>query len=657
MIGNLRSLGIALAVLPALASAQQARTADARIHVGPNHRASGADTLNRNEGWIAASLTNPKVLVAVSQAAAAPPATRRCATMVSTDGGNLWREVTLPRSDDCFDPMVTAAPDGRLFILHTGLAQPTAQTSSTGQRMDAPVRVFTSSDDAKSWKGPAELRTPLRPDHPRLAVDQSDGPQRGRIYVAWNEVSDVFMRDRYHIFLHYSDDQGASFTEPILLGTDSGGKLVTTEPIVLSDGTLLVTYYQYFQPLSSRKNEKQPFYILRSTDGARTFGPPEKVLEVGISAWPQLKADFPSAFTLPIITADLSRTSRFRDRLYVVWDDVSSGESNIWLTWSSDKGRTWSPRLRVNDNPRAASDGPADFRMTPVVAVNRDGVVGVAWYDRREDVTRRCWKKYFAASLDGGQTFTRNVPVSSAPSCPAKDMAPRVLVKNATPDSVLPSADSVSKLIAARRFGEAEQINLALEQRAAQKDIGGAQLRVSFDRGRSVWPGHYTGLTADTTGAFHALWADRRSGYQQMYSARIDVTTAAEPPLTALTDTVVSHLVQVIAAQPKYDEATGTSTVDLQLRNASSQTVYGPLRVRIARVVSGATNIANVIDSSDNRQKAEGTTWDFSSLLGSRARLEPGMVSETRSVQIRSRPELGLDVVIGFEVLGRLRRP
>ncbi|MGH7467826.1 MAG: sialidase family protein [Longimicrobiales bacterium] len=649
----LRNLGMALALLPALASAQRA---DLRIQVGPNHRASAADTLNRNEGWIAASLTNPKVLVAVSHAAATPPAGRRCATMVSADGGNLWREVTLPRQDDCFDPMVTAAPDGRLYILHTATTQPTAQTSTTGQRADAPVRVFTSNDDGKTWRGPADLRTPLRPDHPRLAVDQSDGAQRGRVYVAWNEVSDVFMRDRYHIFLHYSDDHGATFSEPILLQTDSGGKLVTTEPIVLSDGTLLVTYYQYFQPLSSRKNEKQPFYILRSTDGAKTFNPPEKVLEVGSSAWPELKADFPSAFTLPIITADHSRTSQFRDRLYVVWDDVSSGASNIWLTWSADKGKTWSPRIRVNDNVRAPRDGPADFRMTPVVAVNRAGVVGVAWYDRREDVTRRCWKKYFAASLDGGQTFSRNVPVSSAPSCPSKDTAPRVLVKNATPDSVLPSPDSVAKLIAARRFGEAEQINLALERRAAEQGIQGAQLRVSFDRGRSVWPGHYTGLTADTTGAFHALWADRRSGYQQMYSARIDVTTSAEPQLTALIDTIVTELVQVIAAQPKYDEATGTSTVELQLRNVSTQTVYGPLRVRLARVISGATHIANVIDNSDTRQKAEGTSWDFSTLLGTRARLEPGMVSEAKSVLIRSRPELGLDVVVAFEVLGRLRR-
>lgn len=651
MFPNPRSLCVSLFAFVAFPCVLAGQTpAEARISVGPNQRASGPDTLGRNEGWIAASLTNPKVLVAVSHIA-----TQGCSTMVSTDGGNLWRTVTLAKQNDCFDPMVTASPDGAIYILHTGRT-PTAPRSGTGQRQEAPVRIFTSTDDAKTWRGPTEMRTPLVPDHPRMAVDQSNGPHRGRLYVAWNEVSDGLMIDRYHIFLHYSDDKGSTFTEPILLETDSGGKLVTTEPIVFSDGELLVTYYQYFQPLSSRKNERQPFYLLRSTDGAQTFGEPEKALEVGISAWPLLKADFQSAFTLPIIAVDAGATSAFRDRLYVVWDDVSTGESNIWFTSSADRGRTWTPRRKVNDNVPSSPGSPVDFRMTPVVAVNPDGVIGIAWYDRRDDPTRRCWKKYFAASFDGGQTFTRNVPVSSQPSCPLPDMAPSVIVKNATPDTALPSADSVQKLIDLRRFGEADRLNLALEQRAADQAIEGAQLRLSFDRGRSVWPGHYTGLTVDTTGAFHALWADRRSGYQQMYSAKIEASQAPEPPLPALRDTVVTRLIEVHATQTRFDEETGLSTLVLQLRNASDRTVYGPLNLRVTQILSGAAGNGRVIEEADNGRGGNGALWEFSDLLGSRNRLEPGMVSEAKEVRVRTRAEDGLDLVFRFDVLGRVER-
>jgi hypothetical protein len=290
--------------------------------------------------------------------------------------------------------------------------------------------------------------------------------------------------------------------------------------------------------------------------------------------------------------------------------------------------------------------------MTPVVAVNGDGVVGVAWYDRREDPTRRCWKKYFAASLDGGETFTPNVPLSSAPSCPSEDMAPTIHVKNATPDSALAPQDSVEALVKAQKWNEADAINVAILRREAEAEIDGTRLRVSFDRGRSVWPGHYTGLAAGSSGAFHALWADRRSGSQQLYSAKVEVATGPEAAAPTLQEADVTHLIEVVAGQAEFDEASGISTVEFQLRNASDRTVYGPLQLRVKRVVTGSA--AGVILDASNGQEGAGAVWDFSGLLGSQGRLGPKEVSEAHTVKIRSRPEDGLDVAFEFEVLGRI---
>src|SRR5581483_5318694 len=179
--------------------------------------------------------------------------------------------------------------------------------------------VWSTTDEGKHWKGPGELKYPVAPDHPRIVVDTSTGPHKGRLYVAWNEVADTVFKRKFHIFLNYSDDGGETFSEPILLGGDDDGKLVMTEPLVLSDGTLLLTYYQYFFPLSGSKNDHQPVYILRSTDGGETFAKPEKIGEVGSSGWRHLRRDFGRAFTLPIFTADESASSRFRDHLYMVW--------------------------------------------------------------------------------------------------------------------------------------------------------------------------------------------------------------------------------------------------------------------------------------------------------------------------------------------------
>lgn len=630
------------------AAAQRGGANPARVSVGPNHPASARDTSWLNEGWIAASATNPNTLVGVYMNGRGG-----CATTFSNDGGNLWTESMLPKANECFDPMVTAGPGGRIYILHTG-TRVTSRSSPTGQLQDAPVRIFSSSDEGKTWSGPVELRTQVRPDHPRIMVDQSNGPHRGRIYVAWNEAGDTFVRNEFQLFLHFSDDNGATFTEPIFVTKHSGGKLVMTEPVVLSDGTLLLTYFQFFSPRPSRRNENQPFFLLRSTDGAQTFGPAEKVFEVGMATPPHLMDDVTEAFTLPIVAADISPTSRYKDRIYVVWTDVSAGQSNIWLRWSGDKGSTWSSQIRVNDNPRNTDNSPYDLRLTPVVAVNKDGVVGVAWYDRREDAARRCWRMYFSASSDGGETFTPNTPLSTAPSCPPKGQIPRVRVKDGTTSPVLAGADSIASLLAQGPFGEAAAgwIMVARERRAMEEGETGTRFRIGFDAGRDQNTGHYTGLTADPTGAFHAFWVDRRSGFWQFYTAKVEVTTEPEAAKAPLRQADVTPGIEVMVGHPRFDETAGLTTVEMTLRNVSGQTVCGPLRVRVSRIIGGGRD--GVIQDSDNQRSGVGAEWDFSSRMGTRGCLTPRMASEARTVSIRSRRDQGLDVVFEFEVIGRV---
>jgi hypothetical protein len=618
--GALTVLMATVLLAPHLSTAQD-RTTAGRIDIGPNHPASRGDEAPRHEGWIAASSTDSKILVGVYK-----DGHEGCGTTVSTDGGNLWNETALAKATECFDPMVIAGDSGVLYVLHTG-TKVGATTSQTGQVQDRPIRIF-STKDGKTWRGPTELRTPVHPDHPRMAVDRSTSTRRGRLYVVWNEVSDIIMKDQYHLFLQYSDDGGATFSEPTVIATHAGGKLVATEPVVLSDGTLLVTYYQYFLPYTSAsaaENEHQPFFVLRSADGGRTFEAPDKVFEIGMATWPQLLG-YTTAFTLPIVSADISARSLYRDRIYVVWTDVTAGESNVWLRWSQDNGKTWASKIRVNDDVEQRYASPPDLRLIPVAAVNKDGVVGVAWYDRRDDPARRCWKIYFSASIDGGRTFGSNTVVSSAPSCPTKISAPRVCIVNGARSQ----AASVS---------------------AATTDSV-ADVRVEFaGRGQEA-VGDYMGLTGDAGNAFHAFWVDMRNGFRQFYSARIGLPTLPERPALTLHEADVTALVELRAATPHFDETTETTSVDLTLRNVSSDTIYGPVKVRVKRVLAGG---AGPIVDSENRKSGAGAEWDFSGLLGTRGRLTPGLVSEPHTVRIRSRQAEGLDVRFEFEVRGRLK--
>ncbi|MEM0449590.1 MAG: CARDB domain-containing protein [Methanomassiliicoccales archaeon] len=79
--------------------------------------------------------------------------------------------------------------------------------------------------------------------------------------------------------------------------------------------------------------------------------------------------------------------------IYVVWEDVSSNGSRIFLSKSVDGGITFSPRIRVDDIP----SGMKCIARDPSVVVNSTGCIFVAWSDNRTGT----YQIYFSSSSDG----------------------------------------------------------------------------------------------------------------------------------------------------------------------------------------------------------------------------------------------------------------
>ncbi len=623
------------------APALEAQTPE--VVVGPNLRVGPGQF---NEPWIAASPDNADFLIAVTQtgglsfpdpAMAMTLATRSNAAFLSRNGGVSWEPVTLPGDEPgAFDPMVVPGPDGRMWILYCYVGANT-MGGLLGQsvRSDGTIMVWSTDDEGATWTGPARLRSPVPPDHARIAADWSDGPNRGRLYVVWNDVRDSFIRDDFQLFVHTLDDGGDTVSEPKLLATIPGGKLVATEPVVLSDGTLLVTFYQYFFPLTDEKNARMPFFTMRSEDGGETFTEPEVAFRVGNHSWPYAQTEMTSAFTLPIVAWDRTGGPH-GDNIYIAWDQVSGGTSNIWFRRSTDGGRSWSDQMRLNDNDPPAPGAPLDDRMLPVVEVNRDGVVGVAWYDRRRDETRRCWELYFTSSSDGGETFAANVPVASAPSCPPPTYAPVARVHNvaADPDAKDLTEEEIAKMDLMQRM----TIHMAEQSRNARAqyfgDLGHARIEVSFDNARGNQPGHYLGLAGDANGAFHPLWISRRNGIDELFTTTVEVMAGTSAAPDGEEEDISGHLL-VVTGPVAYDAAGGTATVEVQLRNVSDAVVHGPVRLRGVGGDGG-----------------EGREWSFEGRMGSHDRLPPGGLSEPVKVELPTGP--GMDATLDFRIFGRV---
>lgn len=377
-----------------------------------------------------------------------------CAAFVSLDGGTAWTRHDFSFSE-CADPWVAIGEDGTVLL-----------TVLAGHQDAGPadLLVFRSQDGGRTWLGPLSLGTGH--DHETIAVDRSGGPYRGSVYITsqtFAEEGGKGGKGRSVAFVARSSDGGRSFQPPARAFL-SNLSLNTHTSVVLSDGTLVVPFKDYARWMDKGLLwlERERSWVLTSSDGGKTFSVPMLVSEVCSGSFPTLAAD-PSS-------------GPFRDRLY--WICTSDHYADIYLHHSSDRGEQWTKPIRVNQG-----SGTSPYVRTPSVAVNRDGVVGVAWYDGRNAGQRYkrefvCQEIYFTASLDGGNTFLPEVKVSSEKSCP-----------------------------------------------------------MSLENGEAGWRwpagGDYMGLAADAEGQFVLVWADSRSEMYQLRTATLKVNAPGRGPRTA----------------------------------------------------------------------------------------------------------------------------
>lgn len=94
--------------------------------------------------------------------------------------------------------------------------------------MDGETLYFVrSADGGKSWPGDAKPVSPVKnaiqyevdgismTGKPAISCDTSKGSYRGRIYISWSD--EKYGARNKDVFLVYSDDKGANWTEPVLV--------------------------------------------------------------------------------------------------------------------------------------------------------------------------------------------------------------------------------------------------------------------------------------------------------------------------------------------------------------------------------------------------------------------------------------------------------
>ena len=430
-------------VLPANAPGQV--KSGGAVAVGENVLVSARDEARPLvEPQIVAHPKDPKHLLAAAIVSSEPPHSPQadCAAFASFDGGRTWSRHDFGISN-CGDPWVALREDGT--ALFAGLAP-------RGE-----IRLARSADGGRTWATvPVDLGRGH--DHETMIVDATTGPRAGSFYV----VSGRLQRNKSgrgfgSVFVARSGDGGKTFAPPAdFVASNLNSNALT--PGLLSDGTLVLPYFDFQSNADGFKSggflERKRLWVVTSPDGGQTFSPPMFVSEACGSG---------GGFASLAVDASAHPS---RDRLYLVC--TNRDRDGVLVHHSADRGETWSAPARAD-----STDGDALFRRTPSITVNKDGVVGVTWYERRREADRECQHVHFSASLDGGKTFLPAARVSTAASCPD------------TP----------------RNGGSAK---------------------------RWAAGGDYSGLAASPDGDFHVLWADSRNGIYQLWTARVSVKATAK---------------------------------------------------------------------------------------------------------------------------------
>lgn len=456
------------------------------IRVGPNVQVSKDRAgVPHAEVILAADPADPKRLLAGSMLRY-DTGEDQCVGYLTTDGGKTWTTVLEPGgraeirgTKRAADPAMVFGTDGAAYY---------AMLAADARLEHHHTVVYRSADGGKTWGEPVHVHRATRTDRPFVAVDRTGGKYHGRVYCNAVPVTDSLAGTgptsadgvpQTGVALFYSADRGETFSEPVLqrvrmANLPHGARGANCS--VLSDGTV-VALYDIVEDWRDRAGSPHLLAVERSMDGGQSLEAASPSIGERPSRGKALPRDKFIGKTergigagvvrgIPSLAVDVSE-GPLRDRLYAVWEAFDGTRSRVMVSASADKGLKWSDPVPVSDGTDAGAAGNYRGASMPAVTVNKDGVVGVFWYDTRDAAGADLgWDARFAASRDGGKTWGPSVRVSEKSSA----------------------------------FTEAMRKKLV-----------------------RVWRGDTAGLAASADGVFHPLWIDTRTGIPQVWTAAVAV--------------------------------------------------------------------------------------------------------------------------------------
>src|SRR5947199_2037975 len=281
-----------------------------------------ATTGNQAESFVNVNPTNPNNIVATSNTTS--PSIFRA---YSTDGGTTWTRGTIATGVACCDGQAAWDAFGNLFLVYIN--------NNVNQ-----INVILSTDGGATFSAPVTAGTGSI-DQPSIAVGN------GSVWVDWNQSGSMVARGAPVTGLGVFGPFNAQQAIPSANGS-FGGIAVGPGP---NGGKVIVTY-------QSPYGDQGPSTVFANVDadglGAGGFGPRVTVSATNVGGFDFIPAQSERSIDAEAGVVWDATGGPFNNRIYLVYTDETVAENNdteIYVRTSTDAAATWSPFVRVNDDP------------------------------------------------------------------------------------------------------------------------------------------------------------------------------------------------------------------------------------------------------------------------------------------------------------------
>jgi hypothetical protein len=347
---------------------------------------------------------------------------------VSANGGKSFIDLGFlnpgadPANTLLGDPVVDCTSPSQFYYASI-FATATPPDSHGNRNPLAAVAVNSSGVGGISWGAPvaavAKDGFAHLLDKPWMAVDPND-PRK--LYVSYTDfdvsgTSTACPKDfRMAIEVVASIDGGHTWGTPVVVDQECGASFnnVSGSNMVVSPSGQLNIAFEFI-PLLTPDNE---IHFAFSGDDGMSFSSPTAITTTVVPDGDGflLQGGFRDN-EFPQIAVDRSNTPS-RGTIYVVWSD---GRDNvvpdifnltgtyaypdILISKSADNGVTFTTPDAVSPTP-ASFEGIGRDQFFPGVAVDKDGEVGVCYYDRRSDPGNTVIDRFCSVSHNGGSSWS-----------------------------------------------------------------------------------------------------------------------------------------------------------------------------------------------------------------------------------------------------------